>query len=124
MPIRLQCFLGWMLGWLCEGQRIMATERSDKSLKGIDPAAQLAAENARLSSLLDECEQRIASLMWVLGVIRRGVEWQEDSPILRLIERSMEHEEDRGQTLGPNVTRMSIRRAPPAPVVCRDLDSA
>lgn len=83
----------------------------------------LKAENALLRARLEECEQRVASLMWVLGVIRRGVEWQEESPILRLIDRTLSHEEERGQTLGPNVARMSIRRATPAPAQY-DLDSA
>ncbi len=59
-----------------------------------------------------ECETRVASLMWVLGVIRRGVEWKEDSPILRLIDRTMDHEQIREveAPLGSNVTRMIARR--------------
>ncbi len=63
-------------------------------------------------------------MMWVLGVIRRGVEWQEDSPILRLIDRTLSHEEERGSSLGPNVARMTIRRATPSPVQYADLNSA
>lgn len=59
---------------------------------------------------LAECETRIASLMWVLGVVRRGVEWQEESPILRLIDRTLEEEHGRGQPLGDNVARMTPRR--------------
>ena len=96
---------------------------SVKSAAAQSTYRKLAAENALLSARLEECEQRVASLMWVLGVIRRGVEWQEESPILRLIDRTLSHEEERGQTLGPNVARMSIRRATPAPAQY-DLDSA
>ncbi|MDB5571695.1 MAG: hypothetical protein JWN93_2878 [Hyphomicrobiales bacterium] len=61
---------------------------------------------------VSECETRVASLMWVLGVIRRGVEWKEDSPILRLIDRTLDHEQTRESEapLGSNVTRMTARR--------------
>ena len=81
-------------------------------------------EQDALRARLEECEQRVAAMMWVLGVIRRGVEWQEDSPILRLIDRTLSHEEERGSSLGPNVARMTIRRATPSPVQYADLDSA
>lgn len=81
-------------------------------------------EQAALRARLEECEQRVAAMMWVLGVIRRGVEWQEDSPILRLIDRTLAHEEEHGSSLGPNVARMTIRRATPSPVQYADLDSA
>ncbi|HEY8581190.1 MAG TPA: hypothetical protein VIL72_14980 [Beijerinckiaceae bacterium] len=66
------------------------------------------AESLRLR--VAECETRIASLMWVLGVIRRGVDWKEDSPILRLIDKTLDHESAREAPLGVNVTRMSARR--------------
>ncbi|MFN3892145.1 MAG: hypothetical protein ACK4MV_17240 [Beijerinckiaceae bacterium] len=102
----------------------MATKSFDNSLHRAFGARDLGAENVRLSEKIDECEQRIASLMWVLGVIRRGVEWQDDSPILRIIERAMSEEEARGDTLGPNVARMTFRRATPAPVYYPDSDSA
>ncbi len=64
---------------------------------------------------LAECEARVASLMWVLGVVRRGVGWSEDSPILRLIDRTMNHESARDALapLGANVTRMAASRARP-----------
>jgi hypothetical protein len=64
---------------------------------------------------LAECEARVASLMWVLGVVRRGVGWSEDSPILRLIDRTMNHESarDASAPLGTNVTRMAASRARP-----------
>jgi hypothetical protein len=50
--------------------------------------------------------------MWVLGVIRRGVEWKEDSPILCLIDRTMDYESvrDDQSPLGENVARMVVRR--------------
>ncbi len=68
--------------------------------------------SAELRRQVAECEARIASLMWVLGVIRRGVEWKEDSPILRLIDRTMDHESVRDELapLGANVARMAARR--------------
>ena len=73
---------------------------------------------------IDECERRIASLMWVVGVIRRGVEWQENSPILRLIDKTLADEEERGAPLGPNVARMIPRRRPAALIDRADLDLA
>ena len=67
---------------------------------------------SELHRQIAECEARIASLMWVLGVIRRGVEWKEDSPILRLIDRTMDYESvrDDQSPLGENVARMVVRR--------------
>ena len=73
---------------------------------------------------VDECERRIASLMWVVGVIRRGVEWQENSPILRLIDKTLADEHERGAPLGPNVARMIPRRRPAALIDHADLDLA
>jgi len=69
-----------------------------------------------LNQRILECEARVASLMWVLGVIRRGVEWKEDSPILRLIDRTMEVEFEREDQapLGDNVRRMTAYRSAPA----------
>lgn len=90
------------------------------SSSNLDSDNELAAVRAQL----EECEQRVAAMMWVLGVIRRGVEWQEESPMLRLIDRTLSHEEARGSSLGPNVARMTIRRAAPSPVQYADLDSA
>lgn len=73
------------------------------------------AQFESLNQQILECEARVASLMWVLGVIRRGVEWKEDSPILRLIDRTMEVELERENQapLGVNVARMTAFR--PAP---------
>lgn len=93
--------------------------RSDEMMSAGSPNAPEA-----LRRQIEECEKRIASLMWVIGVIRRGVEWQEDSPILRLIDTTMAEEEGRGAPLGPNVARMFVRRRPPAPVDHADLDLA
>ena len=73
---------------------------------------------------IDECERRIASLMWVVGVIRRGVEWQENSPILRLIDKTLADEHERCAPLGPNVARMIPRRRPAASIDHADLDLA
>lgn len=92
----------------------MVSKSFDNSLSRACGAFAHEAENAELAARVKECEQRIAALMWVLGVIRRGVEWQEDSPILRIIERAMEQEEAHGDALGPNVARMTFRRATPA----------
>jgi len=86
------------------------------------PAAGCTPEDLRRQ--IEDCERRIASLMWVVGVIRRGVEWQENSPILRLIDKTLAEEEERGAPLGPNVARMIVRRRPPAPVDHADLDLA
>lgn len=82
------------------------------------------AELAHLWSTIDEGEQRIASLMWALGIVRRGVEWQDDSPILRIIEQVMEPEEARGDPLGSNVVRMTLHNAKPPAAYYSDLDSA
>ena len=73
-------------------------------------------QSETLNQRILECEARVASLMWVLGVIRRGVEWKEDSPILRLIDRTMEVEFDREDQapLGDNVKRMTAYRPAPA----------
>ena len=73
---------------------------------------------------IDDCERRIASLMWVVGVIRRGFEWQENSPILRLIDKTLADEYERGAPLGPNVARMIPRRRPPSAMDHADLDLA
>jgi hypothetical protein len=70
----------------------------------------LNAEIETLRLRVAECETRIASLMWTLGVVRRGVDWKEESPILRLIDKTLDHETSRGAPLGSNVTRMSARR--------------
>ncbi|MBX9760339.1 MAG: hypothetical protein K2Y29_16290 [Beijerinckiaceae bacterium] len=100
---------------------IMSFDASARnSCSEIDSDNELDAVRAQL----EECEQRVAAMMWVLGVIRRGVEWQEESPMLRLIDRTLSHEEARGSSLGPNVARMTIRRAAPSPVQYADLDSA
>ena len=91
----------------------MVSKSFDNSLSRACGAFAHEVDNVHLAAKVQECEQRIAALMWVLGVIRRGVEWQEDSPILRIIERAMSQEEAQGDTLGPNVTRMTFRRATP-----------
>ncbi len=72
-------------------------------------------QSETLNQRILECEARVASLMWVLGVIRRGVEWKEDSPILRLIDRTMEVEFEREDQapLGDNVARMTAFRSAP-----------
>lgn len=102
----------------------MASKFFDNSLNRACGASDGKAGPARLSTASDDREQRIASLMWALGIVRRGVEWQEDSPILRIIEQVMAHEEERGDTLGPNVARMTLRDAtPPAGLSC-DMNSA
>lgn len=102
----------------------MSSKSCDISSIRARGASRLQSETARLSAQIDECEQRIASVVWTLGVIRRGVEWQEDSPILRIIDRAMCAEEARGEPLGPNVARMTFRRAAPAPIYHQGLDSA
>lgn len=71
---------------------------------------ELKQENEALRREVAACEARVASLMWVLGVIRRGVDWKEDSPILRLIDRTLDHEQTHEAPLGSNVTRMTARR--------------
>lgn len=74
------------------------------------------AQSESLNQQILECEARVASLMWVLGVIRRGVDWKEDSPILRLIDRTMdvELERENQSPLGDNVARMTAFRPGPA----------
>ncbi len=74
------------------------------------------AQSESLNQQILECEARVASFMWVLGVIRRGVDWKEDSPILRLIDRTMEVEFKRESQapLGDNVARMTAFRPAPA----------
>lgn len=73
------------------------------------------SQSELLNQQILECEARVASLMWVLGVIRRGVEWKEDSPILRLIDRTMdvEFERENQAPLGENVARMTAFRPVP-----------
>lgn len=73
-------------------------------------------QSESLNQEILECEARVASLMWVLGVIRRGVDWKEDSPILRLIDRTMDVEFKRESQapLGDNVARMTAFRPAPA----------
>ena len=102
----------------------MTSKSCDNFRNSARGASELHSETAKLSAQIDECEQRIASLIWTLGVIRRGVEWQDDSPILRIIDRAMCAEDARGEPLGPNVARMTFRRATPAPAYYQDLDSA
>lgn len=46
-------------------------------------------EIERLRGELTASQARVESLMWVLRIVRREVNWGPDSPTLRLIERSM-----------------------------------
>ena len=90
---------------------------SPSILAGIQETAK---EIERLRADLAVSDARVESLMWVLRIVRREINWGPDSPTLRLVEQSIAGAQTRSHVERPRSRPQAAQRVRRDPEKLRD----